>query len=534
MIRKLRTQLFYGLVALSAMLVVLGQWMPGFLWGLLATVPLVILGLWDLLQPRHNLLRNYPIIGHLRYLIEDTGAELRQYIVESNTEGKPFSRDQRSLMYQRAKGVSDKKPFGTELNVYAEGYTWLTHSMAPRPVAERPVQTFRIQVGGDACRHPYSASIYNISAMSFGSLSGSAIRALNKGAKLGDFAHNTGEGGVSRYHEEFGGDLIWQIGTGYFGCRTADGDFDADRFAAQATHRQIRMIEVKISQGAKPGHGGILPAAKITPEIAEARGVPRGADCVSPAYHRAFGTPIELLEFMARLRELSGGKPVGFKLCVGRPDEFFAVCKAIVQTGLAPDFITVDGAEGGTGAAPIEFSDHIGLPGREGILLVHNALVGINVRESIRIIAAGKLISGFDIAVALALGADLCNTARGFMFALGCIQAQTCHTNQCPVGVATQRRSLQRALVVSDKAQRVWNFHRKTVAALAEVVAAAGLDDPAQLQASHIFQRTSPAEIKSFDQLYTFYEPGQLLDDRAGTRLQRFWDIADASRFGQK
>ena len=534
MIRQLRTQLFYGLIALSAMLVVLGQWVPWVRWALLATVPLVLLGLWDVLQTRHNLLRNYPIIGHLRYLIEDTGAELRQYIVESNTEGKPFSRDQRSLIYQRAKGVSDKKPFGTELNVYAEGYTWLTHSMAPRPVAEHPVETFRISVGGAACRKPYSASIYNISAMSFGSLSASAIRALNKGAKQGDFAHNTGEGGVSRHHQEFGGDLIWQIGTGYFGCRTGDGDFDADRFAAQASLEQIRMIEIKISQGAKPGHGGILPAAKITPEIAEARGVPRGTDCVSPACHRAFGTPIELLEFTARLRELSGGKPVGFKLCVGRPDEFFAVCKAMVDTGLAPDFITVDGAEGGTGAAPIEFSDHIGLPAREGILFVHNALVGVNVRESIRIIAAGKLISGFDIAVALALGADLCNTARGFMFALGCIQAQTCHTNQCPVGVATQRRSLQRALVVSDKATRVRNFHRKTVAALAEVVAAAGLDDPGRLEASHIFQRTSPAEIKSFDQLYTFYEPGQLLDGRAGDRLQRFWDIADPSRFGPK
>ncbi len=517
----------------SAALVAIGSlWSPGWYWGLAVTVPLVLLGLWDVLQTRHNLLRNYPIVGHLRYLIEDTGAELRQYIVESNTEGKPFNRDKRSLMYQRAKGVSDKKPFGTELDVYAEGYSWLAHSMAPRPVAENPAQNFRVEIGVGACKLPYRASVYNISAMSFGSLSAAAVRAMNKGAKMGNFAHNTGEGGISRHHREFGGDLIWQIGTGYFGCRTKDGDFDPDRFADQAALEQVRMIEVKISQGAKPGHGGILPGVKVTPELASTRGVRAGVDCVSPAYHSSFGTPIELLEFVTRLRELSGGKPVGFKLCVGRVDEFFSVCKAMIETGLHPDFITVDGAEGGTGAAPIEFSDHIGLPLREGILIVHNAMVGINMRESIQVFASGKLISGFEIAAALALGADACNTARGFMFAVGCIQAQTCHTNQCPVGVATQDRHLQRALVVQDKAERVRNFHHKTVEALAEVIAAAGLDRPDQLAPSQIYQRTSPWEIKSFDQLYTFYKPGQLLEHHAGVRMQRYWDAADAGRFG--
>ncbi len=533
MIRKIRTQIFYGLMVASAALVALGYlWHPVWYWGLCITVPLVLLGSWDLLQTRHNLLRNYPIVGHLRWLIEDTGDELRQYIVESNTEGKPFNRDKRSLMYQRAKGVSDKKPFGTELDVYAEGYSWLAHSMAPRPVAENPGETFRVDIGVGGCKRPYSASIYNISAMSFGSLSAAAVRAMNKGAKMGNFAHNTGEGGLSRHHLEFGGDLIWQIGTGYFGCRTDDGDFDPDRFAEQAAHEQVRMIEIKISQGAKPGHGGILPGVKVTPELADARGVPVGVDCVSPAYHRSFGTPIELLEFITRVRELAGGKPVGFKLCVGRVDEFFSVCKAMIETGLHPDFISVDGAEGGTGAAPIEFSDHIGLPGREGVLLVHNALVGINMRDSVRVIASGKLISGFEIAAALAIGADACNSARGFMFAVGCIQAQTCHTNECPVGVTTQNRHLQRALVLEDKAERVRSFHEKTVEALAEVIAAAGLDRPDQLEPSQIYQRTSPWEIKSFDQLYSFYKPGQLLEHHAGVRMQRYWDAADAGRFG--
>jgi glutamate synthase domain-containing protein 2 len=354
---------------------------------------------------------------------------------------------------------------------------------------------------------------------------------MNRGAKLGGFAQVTGEGGVSRHHLEAGGDLVYQVGTGYFGCRADDGRFDPDRFAETAARESVRMIELKISQGAKPGHGGILPGRKVTAEIAEARGVPVGTDCISPAFHTAFSTPVGLCEFVGRLRELAGGKPVGFKLCIGRPEELFAVCKAMIETAILPDFITIDGSEGGTGAAPIEFCDRMGVPVKEGVVLAHNALVGINLRDKVRIAAAGKLVTGFQIAQTLALGADWCNSARGFMFAVGCIQAQACHTNECPVGVATQDRGLQRALVVSDKAQRVANFHRNTVEALAEVIAAAGLDDPAQLVPEMLFQRTSPTEIRSFDELYGFIEPGQLLEGHAGERLQPYWDRAKAASF---
>ena len=527
-IRNIRNQPFFGVLAATGALIVLGFWHGGFWFGLVLTLPLVVLGSWDLIQRRHSLLRNYPLVGHLRFLLEDTGPELRQYIVESNTEGQPFDRDQRSLIYQRAKNVEDKKPFGTEERVYATNYTWLAHSIAPKPLAERPVETFRVAVGENQCAHPYSASIYNISAMSFGALSANAIRALNGGARRGGFAHDTGEGGLSRYHLEPGGDIIWQIGTGYFGCRTPDGRFDPDRFHDQAVLDQVKMIELKLSQGAKPGHGGILPAAKVSAEIAAARGVPVGEDCVSPAYHTAFDTPIGLLEFVARLRELSGGKPAGFKLCVGRLDEFFAVCKAMAETGLYPDFITVDGGEGGTGAAPIEFSNHVGMPAREGIAFVHNALVGMNLRHRVPIAASGKMVSAFHLAAALALGADWCNSARGFMFSLGCIQAQTCHTNQCPVGVATQNHRLERALVVSDKAERVYHFHRNTVEALAEVVAAAGLESPAELAPCHVYKRISATDIRTFEQLYDRYRPGQLLDGDAGP-LQEYWDRARAS-----
>jgi glutamate synthase domain-containing protein 2 len=367
--------------------------------------------------------------------------------------------------------------------------------------------------------------------MSFGALSGNAIRALNEGARRGNFAHNTGEGGISRYHSEPGGALIWQVGTGYFGCRNPDGSFDPDKFAEAAKGESVKAIEVKISQGAKPGHGGILPAAKISPEIAQARGVPMGKDCISPPGHSSFDTPIGLLEFVTRLRELSGGKPVGFKICIGRPEEFFAICKAMVETGLLPDFIVVDGAEGGTGAAPIEFSDHLGTPLKEGLILVHNALEGIAVRDKIKIGASGKLTSAFEMAAALALGADWCNTARGFMFALGCIQAQRCHTNACPVGVTTQDKSLARALVPSDKATRVYNYHAKTVQALAEVLGAAGMDHPSELRPRHVIQRLSPTHVESYDQLYEHFETGQLLEGRANAALQRYWDLASPKTF---
>jgi len=529
-LRQIRTQVFYGVVGLAAACFALGFWRGWVWWAMVLLGPLVLVGIWDLTQTRHSLLRNYPLVGHLRFLIEGTGAELRQYIVESNTEGRPFNRDTRSLMYQRAKNLEDKKPFGTELDLYAETYGWLAHSMAPKAVDPEPVANFRVEVGGPDCAHPYSASTLNISAMSFGSLSAHAIRALNLGASKGDFAHNTGEGGFSPYHRE-GGDVIWQIGTGYFGCRGADGGFDEALFSDQAAHDAIRMIEIKISQGAKPGHGGILPGHKVTPEIAAARRIAVGRECVSPPYHRAFSTPLELCGFVGRLRELSGGKPVGFKLCIGRPEEFFGVIKAILETEIAPDYIAVDGAEGGTGAAPIEFSDHIGMPVKESISFVRNALVGAGLRDTVRIAAAGKLVTAFDISLAHALGADFCCSARGFMFALGCIQAQACHTNGCPVGVATQDDRLQRALVVDDKAERVLHFHKNTVHAVAEVIAAAGLSHPRDLKPRMLFQRISPTDIRSLDALYDRFKPGQLLDGDAGEMMQGYWDAGSPERF---
>ncbi|MHC4955491.1 MAG: FMN-binding glutamate synthase family protein [Planctomycetota bacterium] len=528
MIRKLRTQIWWAVIILSAVFALLGgPWV----WGLCATLPLAIIGAIDQIQTRHSLLRNYPILGHLRFLIEGTGAELRQYIVESNTEGRPFNRDMRSLIYQRSKNVSDKKPFGTELDVYESGYGWLTHAVVPKAVAPDPATSFRVDVGAPGTAKPYSCSVYNISAMSFGSLSGRAIHALNVGANKGGFAHVTGEGGISRYHREGGGDLIWQIGTGYFGCRNSEGGFDAALFEQRAQTEQVKMIEIKLSQGAKPGHGGILPGKKVTPEIAEARHIPVGKDCISPAFHSAFSTPIGLLEYVAQLRQLSGGKPVGFKLCIGRPHEFYAICKAMTSTGILPDFITVDGAEGGTGAAPIEFSNHIGLPLREGLTFVHNALLGIDVRDKVRVAASGKLVSAFHLAAACALGADWCNSARGFMFSLGCIQAQACHTNECPVGIATQDPGLARALVVSDKAERVYHFHHNTLHALAEVVAATGHEHPSELTPEHIMQRVSHTEIRTFSELYYFCKAGHLLDNNVGDQFRGAWERAQAESF---
>jgi len=531
MIHQIRGWVVPALLFLTLALILAGMVWPPAYWGLAVTLPLVLIGAIDLLQTRHSLLRTYPILGHIRFFLEDAGPELRQYIVEHNTEGRPFNRDLRSLMYQRAKGVEDKKPFGTELDVYAEGYGWIAHSMAPRTPWPNASRELRRTFGGPDCSQPYDASVFNISAMSFGALSPSAILALNEGARKGGFAHNTGEGGISRYHREPGGDLIWQIGTGYYGCRTPEGKFDPERFQEQACQEQVKMIEIKLSQGAKPGHGGILPGVKVTREIAEARGVPVHQDCISPPFHGAFSTPIGLLEFVARLRDLSRGKPVGFKLCVGDPLEFMAVCRAMLETGITPDFITVDGAEGGTGAAPIEFSDHIGMPIKEGLVLVHNALCGIQVRDRVRVIASAKLVTGFEMAAAHALGADTINSARGFMFSLGCIQAQRCHTNRCPVGVATQDKWLQRALRVSDKAQRVERFHCHTVNALAEVTAAAGVECPWELTPRHLYQRVSPWEIRPLSALYPTLEPGALLSPRGGGFLRRYWEAARSDRF---
>ena len=489
---------------------------------------LSLIGTNDVLQTRHAVLRNYPISAHLRFLLEKMRPEMRQYFFEDEKHGLPFSRDKRSVVYQRAKNVLDKRPFGTQYDVYADGYEWLRHSVAPRPHASMP---FRVAIGGPDCALPYCASIFNISAMSFGALSPNAIRALNGGAKKGNFAHDTGEGGFSPYHRERGGDIIWEIGSGYFGCRTADGQFCPDKFAKTAAAPQIKMVELKLSQGAKPGHGGVLPAAKVSREIAETRGVPMGEDCISPASHSAFSTPIELVKVIGEMRRLSGGKPAGFKLCVGHAWEFLAICKAMLATDIYPDFIVIDGKEGGTGAAPLEFVDHLGMPLREGLTFAHNALIGMGVRHRIKIGASGKIASAFDIARAMALGADWCNSARGFMFALGCIQSQSCHTDRCPTGVATQDRSRQRALVVPDKLQRVANFHASTIQSLIELTAAAGLDHPNQFVLDHFSRRVSASEVMTFRQLYPPLEPGELLRGTRDSRFAEAWKMASPTSF---
>nr|WP_051749494.1 FMN-binding glutamate synthase family protein [Nevskia soli] len=500
-------------------------------WLILAviTAGLSAVGIYDLLQTHHSLRRNYPILAHFRAFFEMIRPEIRQYLLESDSDAIPFSRAQRSLVYQRAKNVEDKRPFGTELDVYGSGYEWINHSMRPVKLADTD---FRIRIGGKDCTQPYESSVLNISAMSFGALSANAIRALNTGAKLGGFAHDTGEGSISRYHRENGGDLIWELGSGYFGCRTDDGHFDPDKFAAQARSPQIKMVELKLSQGAKPGHGGVLPGAKVTPEIAEARGVPLGVDCVSPAQHSAFSTPLEMMQFIARMRELSGGKPAGFKFALGHPWEFFGICKAMLESGILPDFIVVDGGEGGTGAAPLEFTDHIGTPLQEALLLVHNTLVGLNLRDKIRLGASGKVISAFDLARTLAMGADWCNAARGFMFALGCVQSQSCHTDRCPTGVATQDPRRQRSLVVEDKSQRVFHFHRNTLHALGELVGAAGLQHPADLKPRHIVRRVSGSEIRLLSNLYKFLKPGELLTNPAAHVVyETYWAQSSSRSF---
>ena len=521
---------------LAALLGALGWWQghgagP---WLLLVGGAGTLLGVRDLRQTQRSVLRNYPVLGHMRYWLEFIRPEIRQYFIESDNEAAPFSRQQRSLVYQRAKGDPDKRPFGTQVDVHAEGHEWINHSLAPTTLDSHD---FRVLIGGPNCLQPYSASVFNISAMSFGALSANAILALNGGAKKGGFMHDTGEGSISAYHRSHGGDLVWEIGSGYFGCRDAQGRFSEEKFVANATSPQVRLIEIKLSQGAKPGHGGVLPGPKVTPEIAETRGVAVGEDCVSPAAHTEFGTPVELLLFLSRLRRLSGGKPVGFKLCIGHPWEWFAICKAMLETGLTPDFIVVDGAEGGTGAAPLEFSDHVGAPLQEGLLLVHNTLVGLNLRDRIRLGASGKIVSAFDIARAMALGADWCNSARGFMFALGCIQAQHCHTGACPTGVATQDPQRQQALVVPDKIERVARYHRNTLHALQELVQAAGLHHPGEITAAHIVRRVANDQVRLLRNQLCFLEPGELLAASRGEAdwphnvYRVYWPIARADSF---
>lgn len=494
---------------------------------------LTILGIVDISQKTYAVRRNYPILGNLRYLLKHFRPEIRQYFIESDSEAVPFTHGQRELVYDRAKNHNSNRPFGTIQNVYEKGYQYINHSISPVPMPN--YEDFRITIGGNQCAQPYSASIFNISAMSFGALSANAIASLNGGAKLGNFYHDTGEGSISPYHIENGGDLVWELGSGYFGCRTDDGQFDPEKFTEKASFPQVKMIEVKISQGAKPGHGGVLPKDKITPEIAKTRGIPADRDCVSPPYHAEFSTPIELLEFIQRLRDLSGGKPVGFKLCIGHAWEFAAIVKAMLKTGILPDFIVVDGKEGGTGSAPIEFADHIGSPLREGLLFVHNTLVGANLRDQIKIGASGKIISAFDIARTLAIGADWVNSARGFMFALGCIQSLSCHTNNCPTGIATQDLMRQKGLDTTNKKNRVYNYHKNTLTALAEMMSSAGIKDVEDLEPHHLVLRTADNEVRLFSNTYYYLEPGSLLtDDIPSQYYTDVWETAQAESFAPK
>lgn len=524
--------LVFVAVAVGLTLLALGL-APRSSWGWIGAVwlvlgPIVATGIYDFVQVRHSVPRNFPVLGRMRYLLELIRPEIYQYFVESDTEGVPFDRDERSLIYQRAKRVRDTVPFGTKENVYATGYEWINHSMVP--LHHKP-EDMRVTIGGPDCKHPYSASLLNISAMSYGSLSKNAILALSKGARIGGFAHNTGEGGISDHHRDGGGDLIWQIGTGYFGCRHDNGTFSAELFSEQSSLPQIKMIELKLSQGAKPGHGGILPAAKLTREIAAIRKVPMGRDVLSPPGHSAFSTPIGLLEFIARLRELSNGKPVGFKLCVGKRREFLAVCKAMVETGILPDYIAVDGGEGGTGAAPLEFSNHVGSPLIEGLIFVHNALVGYSLRSRIRLIASGKVASGFTLLKRLALGADACYAARGMMLALGCIQALKCNSNHCPVGVATQDPWLMAGLDPTEKSNRVANFHRETIKSLTEMLGAIGLAKTTDLRPWHVMHRVSPTETKHYGELYDFLDDGELLKTPLPVAYKRACEAASAETF---
>ena len=516
-----------ALLLAVTMLVLAAFWPIAWL-GVAVFGALALLGTWDLLQTRSTLRRNYPVLAHFRYGLESVGPEIRQYFIEGDTAEVPFSRQQRSLVYQRAKGVMDVVPFGSQQDVYGVDYEWINHSMAPTHVDSHD---FRVVIGA-ASAQPYSASVFNISAMSFGALSANAVRALNEGARRGGFYHDTGEGSISPYHREKGGDLVWEIGSGYFGCRDEHGRFSEERFVENACSPQVKTIELKLSQGAKPGHGGVLPAAKVSAEIAATRGVPMGHDCVSPATHSAFSTPVGLLQFIARLRELSGGKPTGFKLAIGHPWEWFGIAKAMHETGLLPDFIVVDGAEGGTGAAPAEFIDHVGVPMHEALLLVHNTLVGLNLRDRVRVGAAGKIISAFDIARTMAMGADWCNAGRGFMFALGCIQSQSCHNDRCPTGVATQDPARWRHLDVADKSVRVQQFHDNTLKALRDMLCAAGLEHPRQLGPEHILRRVSPIEVRSLASLYRFLEPGELLEGVPSHAVFRdFWAEARSDAF---
>jgi len=482
-----------------------------FIWVLLLILPLVILGVIDIFQKKHAIRKNFPLVGRSRYLAEWLRPKLYQYFIEPDTEGRPISRIFRNIIYQRAKNVLDTAPFGTQLDVYGEGYEWMNHSIAALD-AHQMDENPRVTIGGPDCLQPYNCCVFNVSAMSFGSLSKNAIMALNGGAAIGNFAHNTGEGGISPYHDEFGGDLIYQIGTGYFGCRSKDGNFDPELYAQRTKADNVKMIELKLSQGAKPGHGGILPARKVTPEIAKIRNIEVGKDVNSPPYHKAFSTPKGLLRLIKQMQKLSGGKPVGFKLCVGHKSEFLAICKAMIETGIKPDFIAVDGGEGGTGAAPLEFSNSVGMPYKEGLAFVYDALIGFDLKKDISLIASGKIITGFHIFRAISLGADACSSARAMMMAVGCIQALECNKNTCPVGVATQDETLVKGLDVSDKKVRVANYHKETVRSFVELMAAAGIDDPDKINRTHVHKRIIMNTNQRYDEIFPYIPKGCLLD----------------------
>ncbi len=521
---------FFGvsLAIVLGLLAVAPVW-PPILWSLVVLGPLIALGLHDALQTKHTVLRNFPVIGHGRYCLENIRPETQQYFIETNIDAHPIEREMRAIVYQRAKGELETKPLGTERDVYRVGYEWASHALTD---VARLDEAPRVVVGSEQCTRPYSASLLNISAMSYGALSPAALRALNRAAKKGNFAHNTGEGGIAPYHLEAGADLIWQIGTGYFGCRTKDGDFDSGMFEEAAARDEVRMIELKLSQGAKPGHGGVLPGCKVDQELAAIRNVPVGEDVISPPRHRTFATPREMLEFIARLRGLAGGKPVGIKLSVGRRVEFLSICKAMLETGITVDFIAVDGGEGGTGAAPLEFSNSLGMPARDAWTFVHNALVGVGKRDEIRLIASGKILTGFHMVRAMSLGADLCSSARGMMLALGCIQSLRCNNNTCPTGVTTQNPALTKGLVVPDKAERVFRFHRGTLGSLLDLMSAMGIANTREITPDLIFRRTGDMYVKTFAELYDFLAPGQLLDDEnLPADWANAWKNASAAAF---
>ncbi len=525
--RKVFVWFSVGLLLLTAMLTYINL---KFIFLLIFFIPIIVMGFYDMYQSKHTIKRNFPLLGRMRYLLEGIGPEMRQYFIETNTDGRPFNRLQRSLVYQRSKKENDMHPFGTQLDVYDEGYQWVNHSI--RAIAFADIdQNPKVRIGSSQCTRPYSASLFNISAMSYGSLSKNAIIALNEGAKIGGFYHNTGEGGLSPYHLG-GGDVVWNIGTAYFSCRDDFGVFSLEQFTKRAHYENVKMIEIKFSQGAKPGHGGILPKEKVTDEIAAIRLVKKGGDIISPPRHSAFTTPLQLMGFVRTLREASGGKPIGMKFCVGNKSEFLAICKAMVETKTYFDFITVDGGEGGTGAAPQEYSDHVGMPLRDALAFVYDALVGFDLKHEIKIIASGKVISGFDIIRALSMGADLCNSARGMMFALGCIQALECHNNTCPTGVATQDPKLTKGLVPEEKSVRVARYQHETVRAAMELMASAGIDHPDNVGRDLVSMRIDKTHISKFSELFPELKKGCLLQaETVPDNLYYDWKAASSESF---